>query len=93
VKTAISQNDLNALVEKLANAEHNRWSHWQKYMHSRCERRADGSLLIPADLVLQWERQLATPYEELSEKEKASDREQVHKYLPVLLKAFGVDRN
>ena len=42
------------------------------------------SLVIPPDLVKQWERQLSTPYSELSDKEKESDREQVMKYLPVI---------
>ncbi len=88
---SIINSDLRALVERLAEAEHQRWCHWQTYMHSKCERRADGSLLIPAKLVLQWERQIATRYEGLSDSEKESDRDQVRKYLPIILKAFGAD--
>lgn len=90
MKTGTNKIDVTELLERLAEAEHRRWSHWQKYMHSKSERQADGSLLIPADLVLQWERQFGTQYDELSEKEKECDREQVRKYLPIILRAFKV---
>lgn len=76
---------LTAIVEDLAHIEHQRWSHWQTYMHSMGVRQADGSLLIPRDLVDRWDRQSSTLYANLSEKEKESDREQVRKYLPFIL--------
>jgi uncharacterized protein with von Willebrand factor type A (vWA) domain len=72
------------LFEKLAEIEHQRWAHWQKYMHSKGIRNEDGSLTIPAFFVEQWERQIKTPYSELSEKEKDSDRDQVMKYWDLL---------
>ncbi len=83
---------LEGLLERLATIEHERWAHWQRYMHGKATKQPDGSLLIPADLVTQWERQLATPYGELSEKEKESDREQVRKYLPVIAEALTRSR-
>lgn len=75
---------LSALSEKLAAIEHERWSHWQTYMHSKCEKRPDGSLTIPAQLVSRWEKQASTKFADLSEMEKASDREQVDRYLPII---------
>jgi tRNA A37 threonylcarbamoyladenosine synthetase subunit TsaC/SUA5/YrdC len=57
-------------------------------MHAKGIRQTDGSLLIPADLVAQWDRQIATPYAELSENEKESDRDQVRKYLPAIIEAL-----
>jgi len=75
---------LDHLIEDLAAIEHERWSHWQRYMHSKGQRRPDGSLVLPADLVLLWEKQAATPYVDLTEKEKESDREQVQRYLQVV---------
>lgn len=72
------------LLEDLASIEHERWSHWQRYLHSKCSPGADGSLMIPSDLVERWERLIATPYAELTDKEKESDREQVRKYLPLI---------
>ncbi len=68
------------LFEKLAAIEHERWADWQRYMHEQCFRAINGNLVIPANLVEQWERQIATPYAALSEKEKNSDRDQVRRY-------------
>lgn len=75
----------DSLMETLAAIEHERWSHWQKYLHEQCKRNEDGSLTIPADLVSRWTIQANTDYSELSEKEKNSDREQVLLYMPVLI--------
>ncbi len=75
-------------MERLADVEHERWSHWQRYLHSKCERVGDGSLVIPAHLVERWESQMNTPYSALSEKEKESDREQVRRYLPIIADAL-----
>lgn len=76
----------NELLEQLAAAEHERWAHWQRYMHSKAIRNSDGSLTIPAELVSRWERLMETPYAELTEDERESDREQVQRYLPLLVK-------
>lgn len=57
------------LVDELAAIEHERWAHWQRYVHDHCECRQDGSLVIPADLAARWERQIGTQYAELSERE------------------------
>ncbi len=72
------------LIEALAAIEHERWSHWQRYVHSKCAANDDGSLTIPADLVVRWAGQIGTPYEELPADEKESDREQVRRYLPLV---------
>lgn len=70
-----------ALYEQLAAIEHERWAHWQKYLHDVCGlRQPDGSIILPASSVEHWDRQIATPYERLSEREKASDREQVDRF-------------
>jgi len=82
------------LRETLAEVQHEIWAHWMRYQLSVCMRGGnitlDGDVVagpvvvIPRDKVERWERQLATPYEELSEKEKYSDREQADKILEVL---------
>lgn len=81
------------LIEELAAGEHERWSHWQRYLHAQCEPGPDGSLTIPPDLARRWTVQMNTPYEELSEKEKDSDREQVNRYLPTIVAALNSDRS
>ena len=84
---------LDELLETLASVEHERWSHWQRYLHSKCVPQGDdGTLLIPADLVKKWEKQMATPYSKLTEEEKESDREQVRKYLPLVIDALSKKR-
>lgn len=80
---------LETELELLAKAEHERWSHWQRYLHSKGERRPDGCLVLPAELADHWERQFSTPYQELSEEEKESDREQVRRYLPIIAGCFS----
>lgn len=77
------------MIERLAAIEHERWSHWQRHLHAQCVPASDGSLVIPADLVRHWARQMSTQYEQLSEQEKESDREQVRKYLPELTAAIA----
>lgn len=78
----------NGLLEPLAAAEHERWAHWQRYMHSKGIRQPDGSLLLPADLVVRWEAQIGKKYADLTEAERESDREQVRKYLPIVVAAL-----
>jgi hypothetical protein len=72
---------LEGILETLASIEHERWSHWQRYMHSKGKLQPDGSMLIPADFTLRWAAQMTMPYSALTDTEKESDREQVRKYL------------
>lgn len=76
------------LLELLAAAEHERWAHWQRYVHENCVPSPDGSLTIPANLVRQWTDQMNTPYSDLTEAEKDSDRDQVERYLPLIEQAL-----
>ena len=77
------------VLDRLAAVEHERWAHWQRYLHDQCEKCDDGSLVIPADLVRRWEEQFSTPYADLSVEEQHSDQEQVLKYLPVVIEALS----
>jgi len=70
----------NNLHEKLAEIEHDRWSSWQNYVHSVCKKNEDGTLTIPKWAVDGWTRQINTSYNNLTESEKESDREQVDRY-------------
>ena len=79
---------LHNIREKPSAVEHERWSHWLRYMHNKAERNLEGSLLIPAELVIRWERQMSTDYFDLDEAEKDSDREQVDKYIPIIEEAL-----
>lgn len=76
------------LFEKLADLEHQRWSHWQKYLHSRLTKLDCGSLIMSPKYVRYLERLIDTPYSELSEREKESDREEVRKYWNIISEAL-----
>jgi len=72
-------------VEEFASLEHDRWSKWQKYMHSKIEPTEHDSLMqIGSEYIERWERQINTPYNELTETEKQSDRDQVYPYIEAL---------
>jgi hypothetical protein len=89
MQTDCLQKALNELIETLASVEHERWSHWQRYMHSKCAPHGeDGALLIPADLVKRWEKLMAIQYWELTDEEKESDREQARRYIPLIVGAL-----
>lgn len=93
------EEQLKNFVEKGADLEHDRWARWQKYFFSKCtphkilsrnaktnqeEEIETGNLVIHRDLVERWQRQINTPYAELSEAEKESDRKETRNYLPLL---------
>ena len=67
--------------ERIAAIQHAIWSHWMTYQFSVCLRNDDGTMTIPAQKVMRWERQAATPYAELSEAERESDRHQADRIL------------
>ena len=75
-------------IEKLADKQHEIWSHWMKYMFTRCDfalpnilsAMEEGSCIISREKVERWVKQMNTPYAELTEKEKESDREQARKF-------------
>ena len=75
------------LKEQLSDLCHEQWSGWMKYLFSKCKKNEDGTVTIPKDLVERWERQVATPYAELSKGEQDSDRKEADKFMKVLDKS------
>ena len=76
------------LRERLSALEHEQWAHWTKYMLSQLQKELrelseqfpavfpnGHPLLVDLPSVKRWLMQIDTPYEDLSEKEKDSDRE------------------
>jgi hypothetical protein len=78
-------------LEQLAALEHEQWAHWTRYMlkeifnylHDEDESVAVEILQMNQN-VRRWFKQIETVYEDLTEKEKESDREWALKVLRVL---------
>lgn len=72
------------MLEKIAKVQHEIWTHWMEYLFDEASINEDGSVTLSAEDVARWKRQISTDYEQLSEKEKESDREQARKVIDVL---------
>ena len=71
--------------EQLAAYSHDAsWGGWMRYMFNKGTHNADGTWTMPADLVERWARQMKTPYAELPESEKSSDRDEADKMLAII---------
>lgn len=86
------QNKWELLREKLADIEHQRWSDWMEFVIDSSIISGDDNIGIRTIGVEtkrfdRWKEQMETDYDDLTEKEKDSDREQVDRYFP-LLKEF-----
>ena len=62
------------LIELLAELEHQQWAKWTEYMLDN----------MTEENIARWRRQIATPYAELSEREKDSDRKEARLVICVL---------
>lgn len=79
------------LIEELAASEHDRWSRWMKHLFDKCEWAPgdDGtcqtaSAIIPPWAQQNWQRQMNTPYADLTEKEKESDRKEARRTIDIV---------
>lgn len=77
----------NTLRERLAAYAHEAWAGWMRYLFERCivdvDENGDKTLIIPADRVARWERQVATPYAELPAEEQKSDVDEAIKMIEI----------
>lgn len=84
--------------EALAALEHEQWAHWTRYMLKTLEPLLSPNLRWHPDVrenaeaaLERWKRQINTPYADLSEKEKDSDREWADKVLEITGTASPLD--
>ncbi len=78
----LKQEAVEEFIEKGANLEHDRWVRWQKWCHRILRENCPSPEL--EKVLERWNRQIATPYSELSEQEKESDRKETRNYVPLL---------
>jgi hypothetical protein len=76
--------------EELAAYAHESWSGWMEYLFRNSEVDASGAATIPPSLVERWMRQMGTPYAQLPEGEKESDRAEADKMLAIMQEAIDV---
>lgn len=81
------QKDYAALREGLAEYAHAAWSGWMKYLFEKCDNRGGDTLVIPAWAVERWQRQANTPYGDLPESEKESDRIEADRMIEIMDRA------
>lgn len=79
------------LRECLAALAHEQWSGWMKHLFSKVEgleheqlRSGRLAVVIPGEWAERWARQMRTPYEQLSEEEKESDRSEADRVLQII---------
>ena len=72
------------LREALAAVSHEIWIHWMEYLMPKALKGA-----YDPETLARWQRQMATPYPELSEKEKESDRHQADKIMEAVKNLSG----
>ena len=70
--------------EVLADKVHEVWVKWMKYQSTKGVKNSDGSFTINADSIERWERQMNTPYVDLTEEEKTSDRNIANEYMDII---------
>lgn len=75
---------MNSQLERFADLAHEQWSGWMRYLFEQSTQNSDGTVTISAALVDRWRRQMTTPYANLPEEQKASDRKEAHKVIRLL---------
>lgn len=82
----MSNDQYNKLREELAEYAHDAWSGWMRYLFEKSTKNDDGTVTIPSWAVERWTRQMNTPYDELPEEEKESDRAEADRMLEIVMK-------
>lgn len=77
-------NDYVAIETLAAHAHDEQWSGWMNYLFSKGHENEDGSFTIPASWYWRWKYQAGTPYTQLPEDMKQSDREEARRILRLL---------
>lgn len=71
-------------LEIVAAECHKQWSGWTEHLLSKTNELPSGNLILGQEWKARWMKQVNTPYAELSESEKESDRREARKILAAL---------
>lgn len=70
--------------EKLAAYAHEAWAGWMRYLFTKAPVNSDGTWTMPDWAVTRWQRQMNTPYADLPESEKESDRKEADAIMAII---------
>jgi len=75
-------------LELMSDEVHQVWCMWMEYLFTQGQPylaglKGEGRFIIDAKSVTRWKRQMITPYAQLSEGEKKSDRDIARRYLGI----------
>lgn len=68
-------------IERHADLEHEIWAGWMQYLFLHGTFNDDGTWTMPAEMVERYRRLMHTPYCDLTDRERGSDREQARLHL------------
>lgn len=80
------------MLNRIADLQHEIWSHWMRYLFEVSLQNEDGSVTIPTDKVKRWKHQMTTKYVDLSTDEQKSDLEQAQKVIAVINDISAVEK-
>lgn len=90
-RSIVRRLDGMAAREALAEYAHEAWAGWMKYLFSKCVTEPHQThieqemvCILPAWAVERWQRQMNTPYVDLPDDEKESDRLEADRILEIL---------
>lgn len=75
--------------EAVAELCHTQWANWTGHFLSKGRWNKDGSITIPREFALRWQRQSSTSYVLLSKSEQDSDRREAHKFLHLIARRLS----
>lgn len=75
-------------LEPVAALAHEVWVGWMRYLYEVSSFSDNDDLIVPAEYVRRWRRQMDARYTELPEGEKASDREIAQRYWNAVIAAL-----
>lgn len=78
----------DATIEIFADFCHQQWSNWTNYQRTYIIVNDDGTGTVPAWAMERLKRQASTEYEDLTHKEKESDRVEARKFYKLLINTF-----
>ena len=79
------------MIEKLAALAHEQWAGWMRYLETKVEWREGVGWVISEEVIIRWQRQIHTAYEDLPEAEKESDRIEARKVWAIVLDHFRME--